>query len=266
MKRVFLSRLFLITFFLSITALVVGCNGPTYPMCENDEHCASEDQGAGFCVNGSCAQCRDDSHCKGMGGMVCDSGRCERRAGLCFDDGECAPGQRCRDGACGPMCVADSECGDGEQCVGQRCEVAENTCARDADCQASDRCEDRKCVADTRCQGMRKIYFDFDEHALRADQKENIRYNAELWGQCVDRTGSGRQLRLTGHCDERGTEENNMLLGEKRARTVRKLLARFGVVDQKMDIESRGEYAPEFPDARSEFEHQQNRRVECAFR
>ncbi|MBL8918492.1 MAG: hypothetical protein JNJ54_06495 [Myxococcaceae bacterium] len=70
----------------------------------------------------------------------------------CSADTECPADQRCRRGACGPICLNDGECGDGQACVGGRCEVRPE-CAQDTDCAsgftcASGRC---RCTTDAAC-------------------------------------------------------------------------------------------------------------------
>lgn len=66
----------------------------------------------------------------------------------CSEDTECEAGQRCRRGACGPICLNDGECGSGQACVNGRCDVRPE-CALDTDCASGFACADGRC----RCQG-----------------------------------------------------------------------------------------------------------------
>jgi hypothetical protein len=62
----------------------------------------------------------------------------------CTSDSECAADQRCRRGACGPICLNDGECGDGQVCLTGRCEVRPE-CAQATDCASGFTCESGRC-------------------------------------------------------------------------------------------------------------------------
>lgn len=66
----------------------------------------------------------------------------------CMADTECATDQRCRRGACGPICVNDGECGDGQTCQSGRCELRPE-CAQDTDCASGFTCTDGRCRCET---------------------------------------------------------------------------------------------------------------------
>ena len=55
------------------------------------------------------------------------------------------------------------------------------------------------------------------------------------------------RVQIEGHCDERGTIECNMALGDKRANASRNYLAKLGVAKSRMDIISYGEERPADP-------------------
>jgi peptidoglycan-associated lipoprotein len=82
------------------------------------------------------------------------------------------------------------------------------------------------------------IYFDYDRSDIRADAREVLRANAEAL-----RTG-GAAIIIEGHCDERGSEEYNQALGERRASAVKRYLENLGVARNKMRIVSYGETRP----------------------
>jgi len=69
------------------------------------------------------------------------------------------------------------------------------------------------------------------------------------------------QLRVEGHCDERGTTEFNIALGQRRADSAKRFLLSKGIVDSNMKTVSHGEEKPAVQGA-SESAYQQNRRVE----
>ena len=104
-----------------IGLLAAGC-GPTYPKCENDDHCSDKGE---YCLNGMCQQCRDSSHCDE--GFVCNAGQCARPEGYCDDSTPCPGNQKCRDNRCGAECMDNSECGAGQICKMNAC-VAKPEC------------------------------------------------------------------------------------------------------------------------------------------
>jgi peptidoglycan-associated lipoprotein len=86
---------------------------------------------------------------------------------------------------------------------------------------------------------LQTIYFDFDKYALRADAREALDRNAEIM-----RNNPDIDIVIEGHCDERGTDEYNLALGEKRARSARDYLVRLGVDESRISIISYGEERP----------------------
>jgi peptidoglycan-associated lipoprotein len=86
---------------------------------------------------------------------------------------------------------------------------------------------------------MLPIYFDFDKSDIRADQNDRIKKNGELL------IGSAQvRVRVEGNTDERGTNEYNMALGERRAVTAVKYLVNMGVAEGRIDTLSFGEEKP----------------------
>jgi peptidoglycan-associated lipoprotein len=104
--------------------------------------------------------------------------------------------------------------------------------------------------------GLQKVYFDFDSSALRPDAISTLQRNADLIKQAP-----GAVIRVEGHCDERGTQEYNMALGERRALSVRDYLIRLGVPANRLITISYGEEMPAAMGS-NEAAWAQNRRVE----
>lgn len=98
------------------------------------------------------------------------------------------------------------------------------------------------------------VYFDVDQSVIRADARTVLQRNAD-W---LRRWGSTR-ITIEGHCDERGTNEYNLALGERRAHAVKSYLASLGVAADRVHVVSMGKEAPSCTDA-SEGCWQQNRR------
>ena len=104
---------------------------------------------------------------------------------------------------------------------------------------------------------LRSVYFDYDRSDIRADARPLLRANAE-----VLRRASANVV-VEGHCDERGSEEYNLALGESRAHSVMKYLANLGVSSSRISIVSFGETRPAVR-GHTEPAYAKNRRV--AFR
>jgi peptidoglycan-associated lipoprotein len=102
---------------------------------------------------------------------------------------------------------------------------------------------------------LKNIYFDFDKYNLRDDAIAQLDLNAN-W---IRQNGTVRLI-IEGHCDERGTDEYNLALGERRAKAARDYLVRVGIAANRMMIVSYGESRP--LDARSnEVAWSKNRRA-----
>ncbi len=86
---------------------------------------------------------------------------------------------------------------------------------------------------------MLPIYFDFDKSGIKADQKNQLEKNAKY----MKSAGSARFV-IQGNCDERGTNEYNMALGERRALGAKKYLINLGVASSKLTTVSYGEEKP----------------------
>jgi peptidoglycan-associated lipoprotein len=83
------------------------------------------------------------------------------------------------------------------------------------------------------------IYFNLDDSALSDESRERLARNAELL-----RSQPQFQLTIEGHADERGTNEYNLALGERRANAVRDYLSSLGVEGGRMRTLSYGEERP----------------------
>jgi peptidoglycan-associated lipoprotein len=82
------------------------------------------------------------------------------------------------------------------------------------------------------------VYFDYDRATVRASETSKLDAIASYL------KSGNRVVRVEGHCDERGTEEYNRSLGERRALAVREYLARAGVDANNVDTISHGEDKP----------------------
>ena len=101
---------------------------------------------------------------------------------------------------------------------------------------------------------LKDIFFDFDSHNLRADARDTLRANAD-W---LKRNPATR-VEIEGHCDDRGTNEYNLALGAKRAKSAKDYLATLGVSEDRLSTISYGEEIPVCKEA-NETCWQRNRR------
>ena len=99
------------------------------------------------------------------------------------------------------------------------------------------------------------VFFDFDQHAIRGDAQSILSADA-AWINGKP----GQTIVIEGHCDERGTQAYNLVLGDKRARAVKRYLVDLGVSASRLKTTSYGELRP-FCKEREETCYQQNRRA-----
>jgi peptidoglycan-associated lipoprotein len=86
---------------------------------------------------------------------------------------------------------------------------------------------------------LRDVHFDFDKYEIRAQDKPVLDENVQWLKQ-----NAGAQLLIEGHADERGTNEYNLALGERRAKATRDHLVSLGVDGGRITVISYGEERP----------------------
>lgn len=86
---------------------------------------------------------------------------------------------------------------------------------------------------------LQDIFFDFDKHNVRSDQRAAIDQGA-AWL----RNNAAVKIVIEGHCDERGTSEYNMALGDRRAKNVKEALVSRGVNAKSIKTISYGKEKP----------------------
>ncbi len=105
--------------------------------------------------------------------------------------------------------------------------------------------------------GLEAVYFDFDSAAVRGDQRPTLQANVGA----INQNAGWKTVVLEGHCDERGSEEYNLALGERRANSVKQYLVDSGVSGARIDTVSFGESKPAVQ-GHDESAWKWNRRVE----
>lgn len=103
---------------------------------------------------------------------------------------------------------------------------------------------------------IQDIFFDFDRAELTAEYRDILRQNAEVLIRRLPQIS----IMIEGHCDERGTEEYNIGLGDKRANAARDYLVSLGVSAARIKTISYGEERP-FDPAHNEEAWAKNRRA-----
>ena len=101
---------------------------------------------------------------------------------------------------------------------------------------------------------MRPIYFEFDQSSIRSDQIPSMEHNGSYL-----KSNPTRSVLVEGNTDDRGTNEYNLALGERRAVAARNYLVEFGIEESRIRTVSYGEERPLFM-GQSEDEFAHNRR------
>lgn len=103
------------------------------------------------------------------------------------------------------------------------------------------------------------IYFDYDSAVLTSEAQEILKRKAEFLRK------NNLSIIIEGHCDERGTNEYNMALGERRAESAKAFLVNLGISASRITTISYGEERPVDP-GHNESAWQKNRRAHFEFK
>jgi peptidoglycan-associated lipoprotein len=229
----------LLTFASLAVFALAGCpSKPKDGECKTSEDCADQVGYGKVCVQGRCQECGLDTDCKA--GFVCRANKCEPRP-ECEGPADCAAGKTCQDGKCVAAAIPD-ECGP------------------DKACAAGMECSGGRCVAVARaaagpCDQLQSVFFDFDESNLKPDARASL----EQAAKCIKEKGGN--VKVEGNCDERGTKEYNLHLGQRRADSVKKYLTGMGIAKGNVSTVSFGKEQPVCTEA-SEACWQKNRRAD----
>jgi len=175
---------------LALALIATACGGPSYPKCDEDDDCHKGE----YCVDSRCEQCRSADDCSP--GQTCNSGVCETDSTYCTSQNDCSAGKNCE----------DNHCVDSATSAKRRAHLDTSFEAGGAG-----QCE------------LAPLYFDYDSSVLSDQAREQLSRNA----QCARQRGA-RGLHLTGMTDQRGTEEYNLALGERRAQAAASYLRSLG--------------------------------------
>jgi peptidoglycan-associated lipoprotein len=108
--------------------------------------------------------------------------------------------------------------------------------------------------------GLKDVFFAYDSWTITEEGRQALMADAD-W---IKANGSAN-MKVEGHCDERGTQAYNIVLGEKRAKAVRNYLVELGVAANRLAVVSYGKERP-FCKEHAEPCYQQNRRGHIVIR
>jgi peptidoglycan-associated lipoprotein len=87
--------------------------------------------------------------------------------------------------------------------------------------------------------GLQSVFFDYDKASLPEAEKEKLKGNIEWM-----KKNAGVKMTIEGHCDQRGSNEYNLSLGERRANSVKQMMQSMGVSAARLSTVSFGEEKP----------------------
>ena len=232
-------RALVLSFSLVLVALS-GCGGkPKNGECSTSKDCEEQEGYGKICIEGRCQECGQDTDCQA--GFVCKDMKCMPKA-ECEKDVDCPTGSTCQAGRCvvtaaKPECTGDADCGPGRGCEAGRC------------------VDKAAAMTSSECDNLEPIYFDFDKATIRKDAGSILNHHAACLKQVAGTIG--------GNCDERGTAEYNLHLGQRRAEAAKKYLVNLGVPAKNLKTVSYGKERP-ICSEHSETCWQQNRNAQFA--
>ena len=116
--------------------------------------------------------------------------------------------------------------------------------------------ERARAIAEARSILEERVHFPFDESTITPETEQLLLQKVE-----VLQASPNVQLRIEGHCDERGSVEYNLALGNRRAEAVRQFLMDYGISGDRLQTVSHGKERPLVPEI-NETAWAQNRRAE----
>jgi peptidoglycan-associated lipoprotein len=90
---------------------------------------------------------------------------------------------------------------------------------------------------------IQDAYFDYNQHSLRNDAIKTLDSDSKELAQILQQY-PGYKLKIEGYCDERGSAEYNVALGDARAKAAKDFLVNAGVAAQQLDTVSYGKENP----------------------
>ncbi|MEO5692381.1 MAG: peptidoglycan-associated lipoprotein Pal [Usitatibacter sp.] len=105
----------------------------------------------------------------------------------------------------------------------------------------------------------RSVYFDLDSNSVKDEYRGMVQAHSRYLGDKRD-----SKVRIEGNCDERGSREYNLALGQRRAEAVKKVMTVLGVSEGRIETTSYGEEKP-MAQGHDEQAWAQNRRADIKY-
>jgi len=105
----------------------------------------------------------------------------------------------------------------------------------------------------------RSVFFDYDSNAVKDEYRGLVQAHSRYLGDKRD-----SKIRIEGNCDERGSREYNLALGQRRAEAVKKVMTVLGMSDGRIETTSYGEEKP-MAQGHDEQSWSQNRRADIKY-
>jgi peptidoglycan-associated lipoprotein len=138
-----------------------------------------------------------------------------------------------------------------EERLGKNGDIASLSSSRMGDRQRAELTKEEKAAIEA---GLQDVFFGYDQWTLSDAGMEALNHDAQWL-----KAHPGAVMKVEGHCDERGTADYNVVLGDKRAKVARSYLIESGVNPKQVAIVSYGKERPFCTDP-AESCYQQNRR------
>jgi len=139
----------------------------------------------------------------------------------CAADTDCGAGYHCENGVCHADCSVSNPCGTGKNCEAGRCVAAPEKPVEHA------------------CSTSGTVHFDFNKYDILSGDNTLL----DDLGACLTKD-SGVKVVIEGNCDERGSSEYNLALGNRRADAVKTYLTNKGVSADRIKTVSFGKENP----------------------
>jgi peptidoglycan-associated lipoprotein len=204
-----------------LTLGMLGCEPEKPPPeCIPGENPCEE----GFeCHGGKCvmvSECDENRPCEGEN-MACQDGKCVEAPPECYDNEDCREGYLCKDGEC------TNECDPNDVLSGFDCQegiMVRHVVEVDLGCNCS----------------INSVYFDYNRYFIRSDAESALEEDIACY-KCMFEREEISGISIEGHADERGSNQYNLALSEKRARAMKRFMVNQGLNARKIQIVGYGE-------------------------
>jgi peptidoglycan-associated lipoprotein len=117
----------------------------------------------------------------------------------------------------------------------------------------------KRTLSEALAQEVQDVYFDYDKYDIREDARSVLSRNADALKRILSEFPNA-SITMEGHCDERGSAEYNLGLGDRRASSAKEFLGQFGLSADRLRPISYGKERPQCMDSNEDC-WQKNRRV-----